>query len=104
MNGFIGNEVYQTNLTYLLKSTSSLVKINISFYKAFSLNTHGLVAKLQYETLVVYVIKIKNCKTSETLKAAVNEIVILKGVVLIGCFRDQYFPQHYSIFSSGVGK
>lgn len=37
MNGFIGNEVYQTNLTYFKKSTSSFIKIIVSFYKAFSL-------------------------------------------------------------------
>lgn len=38
------------------------------------------------------VIRIKNWETGGSLKVAVNEIVILKAVVLTGCFRDQYFP------------
>lgn len=37
MNGFVGNEVYQTNLTYFKKGSNSFIKIIVSFYKAFSL-------------------------------------------------------------------
>lgn len=48
-NGFIGNKVYQTNPTLKkIEITCYLVKTNVDFYKAFSLDTQDLPAELYY--------------------------------------------------------
>lgn len=102
MNGFIGNEVYQTNLTYFKKSISSFIKIIVSFYKAFSLVDVILWLIFNTKQHQHVCFKIRNLETDGSLKVAVNEIIILKGVVLTGCFRDQYFPSTIQYFHQGL--